>query len=77
MQLFERLRKVLELEQEAHGLYDDACSNLAYGKLSKEMRDGYVQQTYRATKLHAEAMQTLRAMADELNAVLGTGYHLD
>lgn len=71
MKLIDRLQRVLELEKEAHRLYDDACSNLAYGNLSKEMRNGYVQQTYKATELHARAMGILRDMAGEL------GYHLD
>ena len=77
MKLFDQLRSVMEREQQAHRLFDDACSNLAYGNLSDEMRDGYVQQTYQATRLHREAMDTLRAMAAELNTTLGTGYHLD
>lgn len=77
MKLFEQLRKVMELEQEAHSLFDDANSNLAYGNLSEAMRDGYVQKTYRATRLHHEAMETLRALAVELNSILGTGEHLD
>lgn len=77
MHIFDRLRRCLELESEAHTLFDDACSNLAYGRLSEEMRDGYVQKTYQATRLHAEAQQTLREMAKELNEMMGTGYHLD
>ncbi len=77
MKLFDQLRTCLELESKAHQLFDDACSNLAYGNLSKAMRDGYVQKTYEATRLHAQAQDTLRAMAKELNTILGTGYHLD
>jgi len=77
MQIFDRLQKVMLLEKQAHTLFDDANSNLAYGRLSKEMRDGYVQKTYQATRLHHEAMETLRALAKELNELLGTGYHLD
>ena len=77
MKIFYQLRKVMDLEARAHTLFDDACSNLAYGHLSREMRNGYVHKTYEATRLHHEAMETLRAMAAELNAILGTGYHLD
>lgn len=77
MQLFDRLRKCLELEREAHTLWDDAFSNVCHGKLSQEMRDRYIEQTYRATRLHAEAQQTLRELANELNAILDTGYSLD
>lgn len=77
MKIFDQLQQCLELESRAHQLFDDACSNLAYGHLSEKMRDGYVQKTYEATRLHAQAQQTLRAMAAELNTILGTGYHLD
>lgn len=77
MQLFDRLRKCLELESEAHTLWDDAFSNVCHGKLSREMRDGYVEKTYKATRLHAEAQQALRDLAKELNQILDTGYQLD
>jgi hypothetical protein len=77
MKIHERLKKVFDLETEAHTIYDDATSNLAYGNLSKEMRDGYVQKTYEATHKHAEAKQVLRDLMAELNAIFDTGYHLD
>jgi hypothetical protein len=77
MKIFEQLQNALELESQAHTLWDDAFSNVCYGTLSREMREGYIEKTYRATRLHAEAQQTLRELARELNAILGTGYHLD
>jgi len=77
MQLFDRLRTCLELESKSHRLWDDAFSNVCYAKLSEKMRDGYIQKTYEATRLHAEAQQNLRDLAKELNEILSTGYHLD
>ncbi len=77
MRIFDQLKRVLDLETEAHTIYDDATSNLAYGKLSKAMRDRYMNRTYAATRMHAEAKQILRDMAAELNGIFGTGYHLD
>jgi hypothetical protein len=75
--IFERLSAIAEKEGEAHRLYDHATSNLAYGRLSSEMRDELVRSTYRATELHAECLELMREMVKELNEILGTGYHLD
>jgi hypothetical protein len=57
-----------ELEGEAHGIWDDACSNLAYANISREARDGYVQRTYEATRKHAAAMEKLRAAVELLRS---------
>jgi hypothetical protein len=77
VRIHDELQKCLTLEGKAHQLFDDSCSNLAYGNLSAERREFYMQQTYEATRLHAESQAILRALAVELNKVLGTGYHLD
>lgn len=50
-----------EKEGESHRIWDDACSNLAYARVPKERRDDYVRRTYKATRLHREAMEALRA----------------
>lgn len=77
MKIVDQLRKIMELEKQAHTLFDDSNSNLAYGNLSREMRDRYVKQTYQATRLHHEAMETIRAMIAELNTIMDTGYTVD
>lgn len=77
MKIYQQLQKVFDLETEAHTIYDDATSNLAYGNLSEAMRDGYVHKTYEATRKHAEAKQILRELMAEMNAMFDTGYHLD
>ena len=65
-EMVEAMKQAIHLEQEAHRLFDDATSNLAYGHLSDAMRDGYVKQTYRATAMHREAMEALRAIVGEV-----------
>lgn len=54
------LSQAEELEGDSHGLWDNSFSNICYGHLTKEMRDGYIQQSYEATRKHAEAMEKLR-----------------
>jgi hypothetical protein len=44
------LQNVDRLEGESHHMWDDSFSNLAFGKLTPEMRERYIQQTYRATE---------------------------
>lgn len=54
------LSQVDELEGQSHKKWDDSFSNLCYGRLNEEIRERYIQQTYEATKQHAEAMEKLR-----------------
>jgi hypothetical protein len=65
--MIDELLEIIELEGEAHAIWDDALSNLAYGRLSAEMRDGYIKKTYKATEKHAEAQQRLRVIIDRIN----------
>lgn len=65
--LIDELTKIEELEGDAHAIWDDALSNLAYGRLTPEMRDGYIKKTYKATEKHAEAQQRLRALVERIN----------
>lgn len=64
------LLRIEELESESQGIWDDAISNLVYGRLTPEMRDKYVKNTYRATELHAEAMQLTRGLYSLIQQVL-------
>ncbi len=65
------LQRAETLEGEAHRLFNDAVSNLAYGHLPEEMRERYVQQTYQATRKHATAMEALRTAIDDLYVYRG------
>jgi hypothetical protein len=56
------LGEVEELESKSHGIWDDSFSNLAFGNLSKDMREGYIKQTYLATAQHGKAMDLLRRL---------------
>ena len=65
------LQQVESLEGAAHRKWDDSTSNLAYGRLSPEMREHYIQQTYQATHEHAAAMEALRKAVDDLYTYRG------
>lgn len=60
------LAQVEELEGQSHQMWDDSFSNICYGRLSTEMRDGYIKQSYQATGLHSQAMDKLRLAIREL-----------
>lgn len=64
------LAEIEELESKSHGLWDNSFSNLAFGRLSAEAREECIQQTYQATRIHAEAMDRLRKVHERLQGVI-------
>ena len=66
LDILSTLEAVEALEGEAHRLFDDANSNLAFGNLTREQRLAYVQQTYRATEMHAQAMDYVRRLQTQI-----------
>lgn len=66
--LHDLLLEVEELEGEAQRIWDHSSSNLAYGYLSDEKRNEYIQLTYRATELHTQAMEKLRQSQEQARA---------
>lgn len=62
-----RIQRAITLEKEAHRIFDEAVTNLAFSNLTDELRRKYVGQTYRATGLHAQAMDILRGIAGEMD----------
>lgn len=77
LKMIDDLNQIEEDEGEAHRLFDDANSNLAYGRLSPEMRDGYVKQTYRGTGLHAASMERVRSIRQQLREIVSAAARSD
>lgn len=55
------LEQVLALERESHRLWDEAFTNIARAQPTQAERQAYIQQTYRATELHRQAVEILEA----------------
>jgi hypothetical protein len=65
------LDSIERLEGESHRLWDEAFGDVAFSYQSTEesrerMRQSARERTYRATALHAQAMETLRRLQSEV-----------
>ena len=68
---YQETRKALfqieELAGKSQGLWDNAWTNAVIA--DHPDKDGYTQQTYQATRIHAECMDVLRKLLADLQAL--------